>query len=83
MLSKWSVRSMNGLLLAMTLVRYKRRELGQRTAMICYGQSLHDATFTAPNIGSIGFIFGNALGPLLASAILDGMDEVIGQAGWR
>ncbi|KAJ8583462.1 MFS general substrate transporter [Rhizopogon salebrosus TDB-379] len=45
---------------------YKRREVGQRTAVL-----------------SCGGMFSAAFGSLLASAILDGMDGVMGQAGWR
>ncbi|KAG2146784.1 MFS general substrate transporter [Suillus clintonianus] len=45
---------------------YKRRELGQRTAIL-----------------SCGIMISNAFGSLLASAILDGMDGVMGQAAWR
>ncbi|OAX41332.1 MFS general substrate transporter [Rhizopogon vinicolor AM-OR11-026] len=45
---------------------YKRRELGQRTAIL-----------------SCGIMISNAFGTLLASAILDGMEGVMGQAAWR
>ncbi|KAG1755747.1 major facilitator superfamily domain-containing protein [Suillus lakei] len=45
---------------------YKRRELGQRTAIL-----------------SCGIMISNAFGSLLASAILDGMDGVMGYAAWR
>lgn len=45
---------------------YKRRELGQRTAIL-----------------SCGIMISNAFGSLLASAILDNMDGVMGLAAWR
>ncbi|KAG2369849.1 major facilitator superfamily domain-containing protein [Suillus spraguei] len=45
---------------------YKRRELGERTAIL-----------------SCGIMISNAFGSLLASAILDGMDGVMGLAAWR
>ncbi|KAG1833085.1 MFS general substrate transporter [Suillus variegatus] len=45
---------------------YKRRELGQRTAIL-----------------SCGIMISNAFGSLLASAILDGMDGIMGFAAWR
>ncbi|OAX39590.1 MFS general substrate transporter [Rhizopogon vinicolor AM-OR11-026] len=45
---------------------YKRRELGQRTAILFYG-----------------LLISNALGSILASAILNVMDGVMGHAAWR
>jgi MFS family permease len=83
LLSKWSARGRNNHLRALTLLRYKRRELGQRTAILSCGQSFPRVTFDAPNASSIGLMFSYAFGSLLASAILDGMDQVMGQAAWR
>ncbi|KAF8450462.1 MFS general substrate transporter [Boletus edulis BED1] len=45
---------------------YRRRELGERTAIL-----------------SCGIMISNAFGSLMASAILDFMDGVLGYAGWR
>jgi hypothetical protein len=74
----------DSLLRVLTFLRYKRREVGQRTAVLSCGQSFLHVTFNAPNAGSmIGGMFSAAFGSLLASAILDGMDGVMGQAGWR
>jgi hypothetical protein len=83
LLSKWSVKRRNSYLHALTLLRYKRRELGQRTAILSCGQSFPHVTFHAANARSIGLMFGCAFGSLLASAILGGMDRVMGQAAWR
>jgi hypothetical protein len=69
--------------ITLTSFRYKRRELGQRTAILFYGQSFTHVILDAPNVGSIGLLISNALGSLLASAILDVMDGVMGHAAWR
>ncbi|KAF9247255.1 major facilitator superfamily domain-containing protein [Melanogaster broomeanus] len=45
---------------------YKRRELGERTAIL-----------------TCGIMLSNAFGSLLASAVLDIMDGVLGYAAWR
>lgn len=39
--------------------------------------------FDTPNLGCIGIMISNAFGSLLASAILDNMDGVMGLAAWR
>jgi hypothetical protein len=39
--------------------------------------------FDAPNFDCIGIMISNAFGSLLASAILDNMDGVMGLAAWR
>ncbi|KAF8558925.1 MFS general substrate transporter [Imleria badia] len=45
---------------------YRRRELGERTAIL-----------------ACGIMISNAFGSLIASAILDSMDGVLGYAAWR
>jgi len=45
---------------------YRRRELGERTAIL-----------------SCGMMISNAFGSLIASAILDSMDGILGYAAWR
>ncbi|KAH0839987.1 MFS general substrate transporter [Lanmaoa asiatica] len=58
LLSKWQVMH--------ALVSYRRRELGERTAIL-----------------SCGIMISNAFGSLIASAILDSMDGILGRAAWR
>ena len=67
----------------LTLLRYKRREMGERTAILSCGQCSPCVTFDEFKAISAGGMVSSVFGPLLASAILDSMDGVLGQAGWR
>ena len=57
--------------------------MGERTAILSCGQCSPCVTFDELNAVSAGGMVSSAFGPLLASAILDSMDGVLGQAGWR